>query len=92
MFAHPRFCAFRKSELRCRAIRPLMWMPVGLILNPPSVIGRLSARKICHLFSNVSSRSPSCLAYSASASLAASFDLKSITQSSMYRQYRSTFR
>ena len=91
MFSHLRFPARPRSEFRCRAMRPDMCMPLALILNPPRVIGRLSALNICHLRANVRSLSPRSRAYSSRAALAADFALKSITQSSMYLSYDSTF-
>ena len=91
MFAHPSLPALCRRLFRWRDMRPDMCMPLALILNPPRVIGRLSALNICHLRANVRSLSPRSRAYSSRAALAAAFDLKSITQSSMYLSYDSTF-
>ena len=70
----------------CREILPPMWMPVARTLNPPSVIGRFATSKIAHFPSSESPRSASLSAYAACAARALSFDRKSITTSSMYRQ------
>jgi len=71
-------------------MRPPMWIPLARTLNPPSVIGRFETSKIVHLPSSESPRSSSMRTYSSCAALALSFDRKSITTSSMYRQYSRT--